>query len=44
MKKLTFKDTRFNPAITPFHDLAKNMAKALGYTAVLDIDKQLAWL
>ncbi|RZN83404.1 MAG: carboxymuconolactone decarboxylase family protein [Winogradskyella sp.] len=44
MKAVHFKNTRFNPDITPFHDLAKNMAKAVGYTADLDIDKQLAQL
>jgi len=44
MNKVTFKNTRFNPDITPFHDLAKTMAKAVGYTADLDIDKQLAQL
>lgn len=44
MDNIKFKNTRFNPDITPFHDLAKNMAKAVGYTADLDIDKQLAQL
>lgn len=44
MSEVTFKNTRFNPDITPFHDLAKQMAKAVGYTADLDIDKQLAQL
>lgn len=44
MNSVTFKNTRFNPDITPFHDLAKQMAKAVGYTADLDIDKQLAQL
>ena len=44
MSNIKFKNTRFNPDITPFHDLAKTMAKAVGYTADLDIDKQLAQL
>lgn len=39
-----FKNTRFNPDSTPFHDLAKQMAKAFGYAADLDIDKNLAQL
>jgi len=44
MIEVKFKNIRFNPDITPFHDLAKNMAKAVGYTADLSIDKQLAQL
>ena len=44
MNNVKFRNTRFNPDITPFHDLAKNMAKAVGYTADLEIDKQLAQL
>ncbi|EAR00008.1 carboxymuconolactone decarboxylase family protein [Maribacter sp. HTCC2170] len=44
MSEVKFKNIRFNPDITPFHDLAKNMAKAVGYTADLAIDKQLAQL
>ncbi len=44
MNNIKFKNTRFNADITPFHDLAKTMAKAVGYTADLDIDKQLAQL
>lgn len=44
MTEVQFKDLRFNPDSTPFHDLAKQMAKAFGYTANLDIDKQLAQL
>ena len=44
MSTVKFKNTRFNPDVTPFHDLAKTMAKAVGYTADLDIDKQLAQL
>lgn len=44
MAELKFKNTRFNPDITPFHGLAKQMAKAVGYAADLLIDKQLAQL
>ena len=44
MKDIKFKNTRFNPDITPFHDLAKQMAKAVGYTADLAVDKKLAQL
>ncbi len=44
MADIKFKNTRFNPDITPFHGLAKQMAKAVGYTADLSIDKQLAQL
>jgi AhpD family alkylhydroperoxidase len=40
----TFKNTRFDPDSTPFHDLAKQMAKAFGYTADLQVDKTLAQL
>jgi len=39
-----FKDTRFDPDLTPFHDLAKQLAGAFGYTADLDLDKKLAQL
>ncbi|SFV70002.1 FIG00653035: hypothetical protein [hydrothermal vent metagenome] len=45
MKKIEFENQRFNPDITPFHDLAKSMAKAVGYSATdLKTDKQLAQL
>lgn len=44
MSEVKFKNTRFNPDVTPFHELAKQMAKAVGYTADLDIDKELAQL
>lgn len=39
-----FKNTRFDPDSTPFHDLAKQMARAFGYTANLQVDKTLAQL
>ncbi|MEL7538846.1 MAG: carboxymuconolactone decarboxylase family protein [Pseudomonadota bacterium] len=44
MNDVVFKDARFDPDLTPFHDLAKAMAGAFGYTADLAIDKQLAQL
>ena len=44
MSEVKFKDKRFDPDITPFHDLAKQMAKAFGYTADLEVDKKLAQL
>ena len=44
MDNTKFKDTRFDPDLTPFHDLAKQMAAAFGYNADLSIDKQLGQL
>lgn len=44
MNDIEFKNTRFNPDSTPFLDLAKQMAKAFGYTADLSTDKNLAQL
>lgn len=44
MTDVIFKKTRFDPDLTPFHNLAKQMAKAFGYTADLDFDKNLAQL
>ena len=44
MKNVEFINHRFNPDIIPFHDLAKQMAKAIGYTADLKTDKELAQL
>ncbi|MFS4417917.1 carboxymuconolactone decarboxylase family protein [Maribacter sp. 2307ULW6-5] len=44
MHEVTFKNTRFDPDVTPFHGLAKEMAKAVGYTADLDVNKELAQL
>jgi hypothetical protein len=41
MNEVKFKNTRFNPNVTPFHGLAKQMAQTVGYTADLDIDKEL---
>ncbi len=44
MITIKFNNTRFDPSITPFHDLAIQMAKAVGYTADLKIEKKLAQL
>ncbi len=44
MSKVTFVNTRFDPAITPFFDLAKQMWVAFSYAAVLQTDKKLAQL
>jgi len=44
MKDVKFKNTRFDPDSTPFLDLAKQMAKAFGYTADLKTDQHLAQL
>jgi len=41
---IKFKNTRFNPDSTPFLSIAKQMAKAFGYTADLSTDKNLAQL
>ena len=44
MQETQFKNLRFDPDLTPFHQLAKQMAKAFGYTADLDTEKHLAQL
>lgn len=44
MSELRFENTRFDPDLTPFHGLAKDMAQAFGYTADLSLDKALAQL
>ncbi len=44
MTDIIFTNTRFDPDLTPFHDLAKNMAKAFGYTAELEVSPELAQL
>ncbi len=41
---VTFENTRFDPDLVEFHDLAKQMAKSVGYTADLTVDGQLAQL
>ena len=44
MENVRFENTRFDPELTPFLGLAKEMAKAFGYTADLSVDKDLAQL
>ena len=44
MKEVKFKNLRFEPSLTPFEELAKQIAVAYGYTADLLIDKHLAQL
>ena len=44
MSDIEFINKRYDPDITPFHKIAKEMAKAVGYTADLKIDKELAQL
>ncbi len=44
MQNVDFENVRFDPDLTPFHNLAKQMAKAFGYTAELSIEKELAQL
>ena len=42
---IRFENRRFDPdLVAEFHDLARAMAKAVGYTATLTIDRQLAEL
>lgn len=41
---IRFEDTRFDPDLTEFHELAKQMAAKFGYTAELGIDARLAEL
>ncbi|MFD0798267.1 carboxymuconolactone decarboxylase family protein [Maribacter chungangensis] len=44
MEHIKFTNKRFDPDSTPFLELAKQMAKAFGYTADLKTDKHLAQL
>lgn len=44
MDQVEFRNSRFDPEITPFLDIAKQMAKAFGYTATLKFDRELAQL
>lgn len=44
MTEIEFRNARFDPDTTPFHDLAKSMAQAFGYTADLEVGPQLAQL
>ena len=41
---IIFENTRFDPDVTPFHGLAKQMAQAFGYTANLALERKLAQL
>lgn len=41
---VTFENTRFDPDLIEFHDIAKQMAASVGYTADMTIDSQLAQL
>lgn len=44
MEDVKFKNTRFDPELTPFYKLAEKMAEAFGYTSSLKTDKSLAQL
>ncbi len=44
MNEVNFENKRFDPDLVEFHDIAKQMAKSVGYTADLHIDKHLAQL
>ena len=44
MENVEFINKRFDPDISPFHDLAKQMASAFGYKADLAVDRKLAQL
>jgi AhpD family alkylhydroperoxidase len=44
MENIKFIDKRFDPNLTPFLGLAKQMAKAFGYSANLKTEKHLAQL
>ena len=41
---IEFINKRFNPDIIEFHNIAKEMAKSVGYSAKLKVDKKLAQL
>ena len=42
MKEVQFKNIRFDPDLTPFHQLAEAMAAAFGYQSELKTEKELA--
>ena len=44
MEDVRFENRRFDPELTPFLSLAKEMTKAFGYTADLSVNKELAQL
>jgi AhpD family alkylhydroperoxidase len=44
MNDVIFKNTRFDPDLVEFHSIAQQMAKSVGYTADMLVEKQLAQL
>jgi AhpD family alkylhydroperoxidase len=44
MSDVTFENTRFDPDLVEFHGIAQQMAKSVGYTADMSVEKQLAQL
>lgn len=44
MPNIEFSNSRFDPDLVEFHDHAKAMARSVGYTADLRLDRQLAQL
>jgi AhpD family alkylhydroperoxidase len=44
MAEIRFENTRFDPDLTRFLEIAKQMAQSVGYTADLSVDGQLAQL
>ena len=42
--EVRFENARFDPDLTPFHDIAKQMAARFGYTAELSLNPRLAEL
>lgn len=42
--EVRFENARFDPDLTPFHDIAKQMAARFGYTAELSVNPRLAEL
>jgi AhpD family alkylhydroperoxidase len=44
MTGVRFENTRFDPDLTPFHEIAKDMAARFGYSAELSLNPRLAEL
>lgn len=44
MDEVVFENRRFDPDLTAFHGIAKEMAQAFGYTADLEVEPQIAQL
>lgn len=42
MDDIIFENTRFDPDLVAFHGIAKEMAKSVGYTADMGIEKKMA--